>query len=935
MSISEKQLSWESLDSNDFNPINFVNTAFPTEESLGEVERTVAILRERITQLDSEMSDAVRKQSLSRSQGKEQLERAHAAIELLNMKIEAIKHKSDESEQMLQQLCKEISELDHAKQNISRTISTLKNLQNFATSLGTLRTLVERRFYTEIPDHLTITFSLCCQFEQYEAPQIRKLVDETFEIEQLLERIISKDIMILGDLDLFLNETEIARMRSACECVSILGDDFRSKITHSLCQSYLLPYQKEYLFGGPKNELKYVPGRFSWFKAVIQSIDRRRGLIPPNWSMQAHLAFDFCEITRSDLSSVLDSAQRGKTLVVALLVKTMVKTLEFEEDLEMYLKDVTVHIEYDDEEDSSDEIDSDDSESDYGNEEPSRRSRTLKGDIEIDDDEEGNYDALQGVSRRQRRKMQKEKERRKEEEQEREQKREKGKNKTVTAEGEFSARAARGRKLAMKKRDEEEDEEFLPDNKNELDDDAPATSAAQVRAKWEKRRQAEKERKKEEQRKEKMRIKAEKKERARMMGEIVIPPYLPHFRGAISSCFVPHLGLFIKQEDESLKALNDELINDNETARDDDVVVLSSSTLLFQRIKTGYARTKALSTGQPLADISFAFLKNIKLYLDNHFLKLPKCVQSLSSSPTIPPFSPGDVRMTDNELESVCVLINTAMYVFETTQQLVDTISRVIESQYAKSITPEEPQQKASQIISVGQMGLIYAVLTRLDPIISSIPKMLDKIQDPLPSPSQSQTTSSTSSLPGPLATLASFTLSLTSSSSPSPPAPSPSMAGRDSSVIHSLRTALPASLDRIQATLDNRRWQRFYSLFVKELINRFCHIVDGIKRLSKEAAAQLLCDIEEIKAILVVVASKRQKAVDAMLKQIIDNGFKRIKKICSLISVPLDVLVGTFFATFPDGQPLDFLRIVDLRQLKKDDRQIILEDFQKSFEQK
>ena len=74
------EVPWASLDAENFNAMAFVNSIFPSEESLAQIDRVSKALREKISQLDVEMSEAVRKQSLSRTKGKEQLLKAHSSI---------------------------------------------------------------------------------------------------------------------------------------------------------------------------------------------------------------------------------------------------------------------------------------------------------------------------------------------------------------------------------------------------------------------------------------------------------------------------------------------------------------------------------------------------------------------------------------------------------------------------------------------------------------------------------------------------------------------------------------------------------------------------------------------------------------------------------------------------------------------------------------
>jgi hypothetical protein len=76
-------IAWDKLDNDNFNPIDFLNDIFPTERSKNRLDDVSKVVKEKIDHLDGEMSEAVRKQSLSRTKGKEQLDNAHKCIDVL------------------------------------------------------------------------------------------------------------------------------------------------------------------------------------------------------------------------------------------------------------------------------------------------------------------------------------------------------------------------------------------------------------------------------------------------------------------------------------------------------------------------------------------------------------------------------------------------------------------------------------------------------------------------------------------------------------------------------------------------------------------------------------------------------------------------------------------------------------------------------------
>ena len=111
------------------------------------VEPLIAKLKLKIRRVDADILDSVRSQSTSGSQAKADLHAAQQAISVrsvlccasavadscgwlqeLNGHIQEIKSKADQSEAMVQEICRDIKKLDFAKKNLTSTITALRRL---------------------------------------------------------------------------------------------------------------------------------------------------------------------------------------------------------------------------------------------------------------------------------------------------------------------------------------------------------------------------------------------------------------------------------------------------------------------------------------------------------------------------------------------------------------------------------------------------------------------------------------------------------------------------------------------------------------------------------------------------------------------------------------------------------------------------------------
>lgn len=74
------------------------------------------------------------KQTRAGTKGKQELDKANVAVQELFTKVGEIKRKASESEQMVQEICRDIRDLDFAKRNLSTAIDALRKLHEAGQS---------------------------------------------------------------------------------------------------------------------------------------------------------------------------------------------------------------------------------------------------------------------------------------------------------------------------------------------------------------------------------------------------------------------------------------------------------------------------------------------------------------------------------------------------------------------------------------------------------------------------------------------------------------------------------------------------------------------------------------------------------------------------------------------------------------------------------
>ena len=124
--ILEQFPSDDPFDAPDFDPVEFLNRTFPNESSLTMLDPFVARLSQKSAQLDEQVFEAVRLQATTVTQATRDIGEAKTSIRELLQKIKDIKGKAEQSEVMVQEICRDIKQLDYAKQHLTATITALK-----------------------------------------------------------------------------------------------------------------------------------------------------------------------------------------------------------------------------------------------------------------------------------------------------------------------------------------------------------------------------------------------------------------------------------------------------------------------------------------------------------------------------------------------------------------------------------------------------------------------------------------------------------------------------------------------------------------------------------------------------------------------------------------------------------------------------------------
>ncbi|XP_076473100.1 vacuolar protein sorting-associated protein 53 homolog [Babylonia areolata] len=321
----------DPLDRPDFNPVDYINTLFPTEQSLANIDDVINKIRSKIWRLDDEIRGVVRGQTNVGEEGRQALVEAQRAIQDLFTKIKDIKDKAEKSEEMVKEITRDIKQLDHAKRHLTASITTLNHLHMLVGGVDSLTSLAGRRQYGEISNLLQGVQNVLEHFDKYMAiPQIRQLADRVKQIQSDLGTQIMADFEeAFQGAGAKYGPSNQKQLHDACYVVNILDP----KVKRDLLAWFVKLQLSEYLVLFAEDQdvawLDKIDRRYAWIKRTLVDFEEKFGhLFPPSWEVSERICVEFCEVTRRELSRI--TGRRTVEIDVKLLLFAIQRTTNFE-----------------------------------------------------------------------------------------------------------------------------------------------------------------------------------------------------------------------------------------------------------------------------------------------------------------------------------------------------------------------------------------------------------------------------------------------------------------------------------------------------------------------------------------------------------------------------------------------------------------------------
>ncbi|KAF2857694.1 hypothetical protein K470DRAFT_273083 [Piedraia hortae CBS 480.64] len=328
------------LDSDDYDPIDHLNTLFSHPSALSAAPAVSAALRQHQNDLDRSIASLVSIQTSSDSDSVRRIQDANQELDQLFKQIEGVRERAAETEKQIADMTADIKRLDSTKKNLRLSMTALKRLQMLTTAYEQLSGLSKRREYKECANLLQVVIQLMAHFKSYRSiDQIATLSKNVTDLQrELLEQVCE-------DFETTFSSGQVQQKRAmlaeACCVVDALGDHARSRLITWYCNTQLREYRQVFRSSEEAGSLDNISRRYSWFMRLLKKYNSEHShLFPPAWRVNEMLANSFCAGTREDYKDILQKSMGrtdGPPPDVNLLLSCLQQTLDFEHSLEKQL----------------------------------------------------------------------------------------------------------------------------------------------------------------------------------------------------------------------------------------------------------------------------------------------------------------------------------------------------------------------------------------------------------------------------------------------------------------------------------------------------------------------------------------------------------------------------------------------------------------------
>ena len=327
----------DPFSSESFDPIDFINSIFPSHESstsssVHELSANIndnhinntggkssnltntngfALLEQKLRHTSKQMDRDVRKSIRDRSIAGERVANdvalAENAAEQLNMKMLQLSLDCERAHERSRDISRDVGKLDACKKRLQKAITSLRRLSMFVSATSQLETMCHRRNYREAAHLLEAVGQLSQHFAEYgDVPKIQRLRAKYEEIATGLKTAVFEDFATLWQPTILMNDPNAFRTLSdACLVVDALEPRVREDVVGRLTSKELAEYAAS--FASERNNVESVDRRCNWIAKRVREKSTAWGVFPERWAVARLFAASLCKMTRAFVTEALDN----------------------------------------------------------------------------------------------------------------------------------------------------------------------------------------------------------------------------------------------------------------------------------------------------------------------------------------------------------------------------------------------------------------------------------------------------------------------------------------------------------------------------------------------------------------------------------------------------------------------------------------------------
>jgi DNA-binding FrmR family transcriptional regulator len=304
------------------------------EKSLENIDTEITKMKRKIHRIDEEIIESVSKQSRAGARGRHQLEESRTSIKDLFTKIQEIKGKASNSERMVNDICSDIRDLDHAKRNLSATTRALSNLQTIVIEMERLKTMTEKRNYSEVANLTEAVKEILRLFADWkDIDRVKELQAAFDSIKRVIKAQVFNEFEHVDANK--MSRDQLNNLMDACFVIDAMGEEVRREFIDKWTERQLGVYELQFKSGAEASQLGNVDKRYQWLLTWIAHYEEHFSKVfPIHWRVSEAVAFQFCLITNGKMLEMLEKTK--STLKVNALKTALKNTLNFETALANY-----------------------------------------------------------------------------------------------------------------------------------------------------------------------------------------------------------------------------------------------------------------------------------------------------------------------------------------------------------------------------------------------------------------------------------------------------------------------------------------------------------------------------------------------------------------------------------------------------------------------